>query len=99
MRTQAKASSHAEVVSAASVEVGYLTDRELAAKLKWSTKTLEKKVRLGVFTHGVHYFQRPGMRRRWKWSAVVRWLEHGDEDVVTTAVVPLAGIARGRAGR
>jgi hypothetical protein len=91
--------SNAEGVSAESIDEGYLTDRELAAKLKWSTKTLEKKVRHGIFTQDVHYFQRPGMRRRWKWSAVVRWLENGDEDVVATAIVPLAGIARGRAGR
>ena len=99
MRRQGGASSNAEAPSAESVDVGYLTDRELAAKLKWSTKTLEKKVRQGVFTQGTHYFQRSGMRRRWKWSAVVRWLESGDEDVVATAIVPLAGIARGRAGR
>ncbi len=78
---------------------GYLTDADLARRLSWSPKTLEGKVRAGIFTNGVHYFQRPAMRRRWKWSAVVRWLEHGDEDAVATAVVPLAGIGTGRAGR
>lgn len=83
-------------VPAAPVEEGYLTDGENAARLKWSTKTLEKKVRQGVFKEGVHYFQRPGMRRRWKWSAVVRWLEGGTDDGPEVATIPLASPAATR---
>ena len=86
-------------VSVDAADDGYLTDHENAAKLKWSTKTLEKKVRQGVFKEGVHYFQRPGMRRRWKWSAVVRWLEHGDEQVANDNTIPLAGVIEGAADR
>ena len=78
--------------AAEALDDGYLTDGEIAVRLKWSTKTLEKKVRQGVFKEGVHYFQRPNMRRRWKWSAVVRWLEQGDDDVASGASIPLAGV-------
>jgi hypothetical protein len=99
MRSQTTACSHAEGVSVASTTDDYLTDREFAPKLKWSTKTVEKKVRQGVFREGVHYFQRPGMRRRWKWSAVVLWLENGDDDPCDETSIPLAGMTRGRAGR
>jgi hypothetical protein len=99
MRTQIPACFNAERVSAESIDDGYLTDRELAPKLKWSTKTLESKVRAGVFEEGTHFFQRPGMRRRWKWSAVVRWLENGDDGSSHETRIPLAGMARGRAGR
>ena len=86
------ATGPAEGVPVAAVEDGYLTDGENAARLKWSTKTLEKKVRQGVFKEGVHYFQRPGMRRRWKWSAVVRWLEQGNDGVTSGVSIPLAGV-------
>jgi hypothetical protein len=99
MRLLTAASSHAEGLSAVSTNEIYLTDRELAPQLKWSTKTLETKVRKGVFREGIHYFQRPGMRRRWKWSAVVRWLENGDDAHWDETSIPLAGTTRGRAGR
>src|SRR5262245_29818619 len=87
----------AEGVPAAQMaDDGYLTDRNVAAKLKWSPKTLEAKGRPGVFQEGVHFFQKPAMRRRWKWSAVVRWLEGGDDNTAVGVPIPLASPAGGR---
>ena len=99
MRPQTTACSHAEGVSVASTTDDYLTDRKFGSRLDWSPKTVERKVREGVFIEGVHYFQRPGMRRRWKWSAIVRWLENGDDGPVPETAIPLAGMTRGRAVR
>ena len=75
---------------------GYLTDAELAFRLRWSPKTLESKVRAGVFVEGVHYFRRPGMRRRWKWTAVVQWLEGPKDQPADDGKIPLASPAEGR---
>jgi hypothetical protein len=99
MRPQTAPSSHAEGVSAELTNDGYLTDRKLAPKLSWSTKTLEKKVREGVFKEGVHYFQPSGMRRRWKWSAVVLWLETSDRQPESETSIPLASTTERRARR
>lgn len=54
---------------------GYLTDQEVADRLRVSAKTLRHKVGAGIFRAGEHFFRPPGMRRRWKWAAVVAWLE------------------------
>jgi len=32
----------------------------------------------GTWQRGVHWFSRPGIGPRFKWSAIVRWLEDGD---------------------
>jgi len=53
--------SNAEGVSGAPTNDYYLTDSEVAARLRWSKKTLERKMREGVFKEGIHCFQRPGM--------------------------------------
>lgn len=53
----------------------YLTISELAARLKLKPKTVKNKMARGVFRRGVHYFSPPGMGPRFKWSAVVAWLE------------------------
>jgi len=53
----------------------YLTITELASSLSLSSKTIRNKMASGVFIKGVHYFSPPGMGPRFKWSAVVRWLE------------------------
>lgn len=76
----------------------YLTDKEVARRLSLSTKTLEKKVRAGDFLESVHYFRRAGMRRRWKWRAVVEWLEGGDGRIQDDRTVPLASGVRRTVG-
>jgi excisionase family DNA binding protein len=53
----------------------YLTIKEVAERLKLSPKTIKNKMASGAFRQGVHYFRPPGMQVRFKWSAVVAWLE------------------------
>ena len=53
----------------------YLTIAEIAARLKIKPKTIKNKMVSGIFRKGVHYFSRPGLGPRFKWSAVVAWLE------------------------
>lgn len=57
------------------MEQEYLTVAEVAQRLKWSPKTVKNKMAAGTFQRGVHYFSPPGIRPRFKWSAVVAWLE------------------------
>ena len=53
----------------------YLTIDELAARLKLKPKTVKNKMVNGTFIKGIHYFSPDGLRPRFKWSAVVAWLE------------------------
>jgi hypothetical protein len=57
----------------------YLTIEELSARLKIKSKTVKNKMASGVFRLGTHYFSPVGLGPRFKWSAVVAWLE-GKED-------------------
>ena len=57
----------------------YLTIIEVAARLKLSPKSIRNRMSAGVFRCGVHYFSPPGISPRFKWSAVVHWLEVGKE--------------------
>jgi len=56
----------------------YLTIAELSLRLKVEPKTVRNKMANGTFTRGVHYFSPKGIRPRFKWSAIVAWLE-GEE--------------------
>ncbi|MEX0805299.1 MAG: hypothetical protein WD688_18570 [Candidatus Binatia bacterium] len=53
----------------------YLTVKELAERLKLSTWSVKRKMLDGTFQQDVHWFSRPGIRPRFKWSAIVEWLE------------------------
>lgn len=53
----------------------YLTIAEVAARLKVKPKTVKNKMAAGILRKGVHYFSPPGLGPRFKWSAVVAWLE------------------------
>ena len=57
----------------------YLTIKELAARLKLSPKTIQNKMAAGTFRKGTHYFSREGLGPRFKWSAVVAWIEAPQE--------------------
>jgi len=57
----------------------YLTIEELAARLKLRTKTIKNKMANGTFRRGVHYFSPKGLGPRFKWSAVVAWLEEREQ--------------------
>ena len=58
----------------------FLTDQEIAERLRWSEETLRKKVRRGVFTEGLHFHRRRGMTRRWEWDQVVAWMRGESRD-------------------
>lgn len=60
---------------AAQVTKEYLTIEELAQRLSWEEKTIKNKMEGGIFQKGVHYFSPKGIRPRFKWSAIVHWLE------------------------
>ena len=57
----------------------YLTIEELSARLKIKPKTVKNKMASGIFQKGIHYFSPKGLRPRFKWSAIVAWIE-GNEN-------------------
>ena len=57
------------------LEREYITTREVAARLRWSRRTVREKIRTGVFRRGVHFFEPAHTRRFWRWSSVVAWVE------------------------
>ena len=58
----------------------YLTIDELGSRLKLKSKTVKNKMVNGTFIKGVHYFSPDGMGPRFKWSAIVAWLEAGEQE-------------------
>ena len=53
----------------------YLTIAEVSVRLKIKPKTVKNKMAAGIFRKGVHFFSPQGLGPRFKWSAVVAWLE------------------------
>jgi excisionase family DNA binding protein len=53
----------------------YLTIEEVAQRLKVKKKTIQNKMAAGIFQEGVHYFRPYGLSSRFKWSAIIAWLE------------------------
>ena len=53
----------------------YLTISEVASRLKVEPKTIKNKMASGIFRKGNHYFSPRGLGPRFKWSAIVSWLE------------------------
>lgn len=80
----------------------YLTIAEVAVRLKIKPKTIKNKMAAGIFQRGVHYYSPQGLGPRFKWSAVVAWLEHSEEpaiQVIEPAGIPMArGYDLGRSG-
>lgn len=69
----------------------YLTICELSERLKIKPKTIKNKMGAGIFKRGVHYFSPPGMGPRFKWSAVVAWLEQAQEqETGSDDAIPMA---------
>jgi len=58
----------------------YLTIGKLAARLSLKPKTIKNKMASGIFRRGVHYFSPKGIGPRFKWSAVVAWLEERERE-------------------
>jgi hypothetical protein len=69
----------------------YLTIEELGKRLKLSPKTIQNKMSKGIFRKGVHFYSPRGLRPRFKWSAVERWLEEKEEEAPESpAAIPMA---------
>ena len=62
----------------------YLTITELAVRLKVKPKTIKNKMASGIFRKGIHYFSPKGLGPRFKWGAVVAWLEQSQEPETAT---------------
>jgi len=70
----------------------YLTIEKLAVRLDVKPKTIRNKMASGIFRKGVHYFSPKGLRPRFKWGAIVAWLEEKDKQTAeqTTDAIPMA---------
>ena len=68
----------------------YLTITEVAGLLKVKPKTIRNKMASGVFRQGEHYFRRTGIGTRFKWGAVVAWLEQKEATVSDGDSIPMA---------
>ncbi len=70
----------------------YLTIKELSSRLDLKPKTIRNKMADGVFRRGVHYFSPKGLRPRFKWSAVVAWLEESEKQTEESGngAIPMA---------
>lgn len=69
----------------------YLSIPELATRLKFSPKTIQNKMAAGIFQRGVHYFRPRGTAPRFKWSAIVAWLEEeGESATARPGAIPMA---------
>jgi hypothetical protein len=56
----------------------YLTVADVAARLKLTPKTVRNRMYDGTWQRGEHWFSRRGIAPRFRWSALVRWLEAED---------------------
>jgi hypothetical protein len=68
----------------------YLTIAEAAARLKLAPKTLRNKMAAGVFRKGVHYVRPNGLGTRFKWGAIVAWLEQEESETPEEGSIPMA---------
>jgi len=68
----------------------YLTITEAAARLKVTPKTVRNKMAAGIFRKGVHYVRPNGLGTRFKWGAVVAWLEQEEAPLTAEDSIPMA---------
>jgi hypothetical protein len=66
----------------------YLSIDALAKRLELSPKTIRNKMAKGVFKLGVHYFRPPGLTPRFKWAAIVAWMEQPQAEPQTD-IIPM----------
>ncbi len=57
----------------------YLTIQALGKRLTLEPKTIKNKMANGTFRKGVHFFSPKGIGPRFKWGAIVVWLEGKEE--------------------
>src|SRR5262249_40065865 len=68
----------------------YLTISEVAVRLKVTPKTVRNKMASGVFCKGVHYVRPKGLGTRFKWGAIVAWLEQEETGTSDEDAIPMA---------
>jgi len=70
----------------------YLTIAELSARLKVKPKTIRNKMANGTFKKKVHFFNPRGIRPRFKWTAILTWLEEKEEQTIKedNGAIPMA---------
>src|SRR5918996_613520 len=56
----------------------YLTIGELAKRLSWEEKTVKNKMEAGIFRERRALLLAQRVKPRFKWSAIVAWLEEAD---------------------
>ena len=61
--------------SGATASEEYLTVPEVAARFKLSQKTVRNRMYDGTWSKGVIWFSPRGLGPRFKWSALVAWIE------------------------
>jgi hypothetical protein len=67
----------------------YLTISEVAARLRVKPKTVRNKMASGVFCKGVHYIRPKGLGTRFKWGAIVAWLEQEERGTPEEDSIPM----------
>jgi hypothetical protein len=77
-----------------SVTDEYLTIAEVAARLKLTPKTVRNRMHDGTWRQGQHWFSPRGIAPRFRWSALVAWLEAPPAQPASCY-----GIPRARRGR
>lgn len=77
----------------------YLSVAEVASRLKLRAKTVRNRMYDGTWRRGEHWFSRTGIGPRFKWSALVRWLEGGAEQSGRDAGLAYRDIPRERPRR
>lgn len=70
----------------------FLTIKETAARLKVTPKTIKNKMAAGILKKGVHYFSPKGLGPRFRWSALLAWLEEKEprNDQDSDSKIPMA---------
>src|SRR5437870_13920921 len=63
----------------------YLTVAEVAARFKLTPKTVRNRMYAGTWRRGEHWFSRPGIGPRFRWSALVAWLEQTEAPTMPAA--------------
>ena len=72
-----------------------MTIAETAERLKLKPKTIKNKMAAGIFRKGVHFFSPMGLGPRFRWSAVVAWIEEKDCTTDQTKPADAIPMARG----
>lgn len=79
VRPDGQAANRAAIVTVPSRDTGltqeYLRVEELAERLKLKPKSVRNLMYNGTLRRGEHWFSPPGLGPRFRWTAVVAWIE------------------------